>query len=66
MNLEFISTAELDFTRCIAACVVGFANGMAPITAVELGRRGLSSELRPSAEELEQMLKALKSPAKPS
>ena len=65
-NLEFISTAELDFTRCIAACVVGFANGMAPITAVELGRRGLSSDLRPSAEELEQMLKALKSPAKPS
>jgi chemotaxis protein MotA len=64
MNLEFIGTAELDFTRCIAACVVGFANGMAPITAVELGRRGLSSDLRPSAEELEQMLKALKSPPK--
>lgn len=65
-NLEFIGAAELDFTRCIAACVVGFANGMAPITAVELGRRGLSSELRPSAEEMEQMLKSLKSPAKPS
>jgi chemotaxis protein MotA len=64
MNLEFIGTAELDFTRCIAACVVGFANGMAPITAVELGRRGLSSELRPSADELEQMLKSLKSPPK--
>ena len=66
MNLEFVGAAELDFTRCIAACVVGFANGMAPITAVELGRRGLSSELRPSAEGLEEMLKALKTPAKPS
>jgi chemotaxis protein MotA len=44
--------------------VVGFANGMAPVTAVEIGRRGLSSELRPSADELEQMLKALKAPAK--
>jgi chemotaxis protein MotA len=66
MNLEFNCAAELDYTRCIAACVVGFANGMAPITAVELGRRGLSSELRPSAEELEDMLKALKTPAKPS
>jgi chemotaxis protein MotA len=66
MNLEFNCAAELDYTRCMAACVVGFANGMAPITAVELGRRGLSSELRPSAEELEDMLKALKTPAKPS
>lgn len=59
-NLEFIGEAELDFTRCIAACVTGFANGMAPVTAVELGRRGLSSELRPSAEEMEKMFKNLK------
>jgi len=66
VNLEFIGSAELDFTRCIAACVVGFANGMAPITAVELGRRGLSSELRPSADELEIMLKALKHPPQPA
>lgn len=63
-NLEFIGEAELDYTKCIAACVVGFANGMAPVTAVEVGRRGLSSELRPSADELEQMLKSLKAPAK--
>jgi chemotaxis protein MotA len=62
VNLEFNGAAEMDFTRCIAACVVGFANGMAPITAVEVGRRGLSSELRPSAEEMEQMLRPLKTP----
>jgi chemotaxis protein MotA len=60
MNLEFVSAAELDYTKCIAACVIGFASGMAPVTAVELGRRGLSSELRPSEEEMEQMFKALK------
>ncbi len=59
-NLEFVGEAELDFTRCMAACVIGFAGGMAPITAVELGRRGLSSEFRPGADELEQMFKALK------
>jgi len=59
-NLEFVSESELDFTRCIAACVTGFANGMAPVTAVELGRRGLSREFRPSSEELEQMFKAMK------
>jgi chemotaxis protein MotA len=60
-NMEFVGESELDFTRCIAACVTGFANGMAPVTAVELGRRGLSREFRPSAEELEQMFKAMKS-----
>jgi len=60
-NLEFVSEAELDYTRCIAACVVGFAAGMAPVTAVELGRRGLSSEFRPSAEQMEKMFKSVKS-----
>ncbi|HEX4343240.1 MAG TPA: flagellar motor stator protein MotA [Verrucomicrobiae bacterium] len=60
MNLEFMGAAELDYTRCIAACVIGFAGGMAPVTAVELGRRGLSSELRPSSEEMEEMFKGLK------
>ncbi|MGO8765223.1 MAG: flagellar motor stator protein MotA [Limisphaerales bacterium] len=60
VNLEFNGAAELDFTRCIAACVIGFASGMAPVTAVELGRRGLSSELRPTGDELEEMLKPLK------
>ena len=60
-NMEFVGESELDFTRCIAACVTGFANGMAPVTAVELGRRGLSREFRPSADELEQMFKSMKS-----
>jgi chemotaxis protein MotA len=63
-NLEFIGSAEMDFTKCIAACVTGFAGGMAPVTAVELGRRGLSSELRPSADEMEQMFKGLKTAGK--
>jgi chemotaxis protein MotA len=63
-NLEFIGAAELDYTRCIAACVTGFAGGMAPVTAVELGRRGLSGELRPTADEMEQMFKSLKTAAK--
>lgn len=60
-NLEFFCESEMDFTRCIAACVTGFANGMAPVTAVELGRRGLSREFRPTSEELEQMFKSMKS-----
>ena len=63
-NLEFMGVAELDYTRCIAACVTGFAGGMAPVTAVELGRRGLSDDLRPTADEMEQMFKGLKTAAK--
>lgn len=58
-NLDFSGQANLSHLRCIATCVLGFAGGMAPIMAVELGRRGLSSEIRPTAEEFETMLKQL-------
>jgi chemotaxis protein MotA len=65
VNMEFINMAEHAFVRCIAASVVGFANGMSPIMAVEVARRGLSSELKPSSDGLEAMLKALsQAPAK--
>ena len=59
-NLEFVTASELEYIKCIASCVTGFAGGMAPVTAVELGRRGLSSELRPTAEEMEEMFKSVK------
>ena len=59
VNMEFVNMAEMAFIRCIAASVIGFANGMSPIMAVEVARRGLSSELKPSADSLETMLKAL-------
>jgi chemotaxis protein MotA len=58
-NLEFIGSAELMYLRCIAVAVNGFATGLAPIMAVEVARRGLSSELRPGEQEMETMLKAL-------
>ena len=35
------------------------ANGMAPVMAVEVARRGLDSDVRPSADELETMLKGV-------
>ena len=59
VNMEFIGEAELAYSKCIASSVVGFANGMAPIMAVEMARRGLESDIRPSAEDLEKMLKAV-------
>jgi chemotaxis protein MotA len=64
VNIEFNNASEMSYTRCIAASVVGFATGMAPIMAVEIARRGLASDVRPSAEELEAMLKALSTPGK--
>ncbi len=59
VNMEFIGEAEMAYSKCIASSVVGFANGMAPIMAVEMARRGLESDLRPSAEQLEKMLKGV-------
>ena len=64
VNLEFIAASEIAYFSCIANCVTSFANGMAPIMAVEIGRRGISSDLRPTAEALEQMLKSLTAPGK--
>lgn len=60
VNMEFIGTSEMAYYRCIVTSVVAFANGMAPIMAVEVARRGLSSETKPEADELETMLKAIK------
>ncbi len=59
VNMEFISLAEMAYLRCIATAVNGFANGLAPIMAVETARRGLSGEVRPTADDMEAMLKAL-------
>jgi chemotaxis protein MotA len=49
----------MAYSKCIASSVVGFANGMAPIMAVEMARRGLESDLRPTADQLEKMLKSI-------
>jgi chemotaxis protein MotA len=59
VNMEFIGEAELAYSRCIASSVVGFANGMAPIMAVEMARRGLDSDIRPNSDELEKLLKSI-------
>jgi chemotaxis protein MotA len=64
VNIEFICGAETAYLRCIAQSVASFANGMAPIMAVEVARRGLTSDVRPTSEELETMVKGLNSQAK--
>ncbi|HTD65790.1 MAG TPA: flagellar motor stator protein MotA [Candidatus Limnocylindria bacterium] len=64
VNMEFIGAAETKYSRCIATCVIAFANGMAPLMACEMGRRSLSNELRCSADDMEVMLKAAVSGSK--
>jgi chemotaxis protein MotA len=59
VNMEFVGEAELAYSKCIASSVVGFANGMAPIMAVEMARRGLDSDIRPNSDDLEKMLKSI-------
>jgi chemotaxis protein MotA len=62
VNIEFMNLSKMAYIRCIAASVIGFAGGMSPIMAVEVARRGLPSEVKPSADGLETMLKALNQP----
>lgn len=64
VNMTFVGAAEMAYFRCISTSVIGFANGMAPIMAVEVARRGLTSDVKPSAEDLESMLKSVGSPGK--
>jgi chemotaxis protein MotA len=65
VNMEFVNLAEASYIRCIASSVIGFANGMSPIMAVEVARRGLNSEVKPSSDDLETMLKSVnQTPAK--
>jgi chemotaxis protein MotA len=60
-KLEFMGIAELAYFRAIATMVQGFAENQPPKVVLEVARRGLSSEVRPSQEELEAMLKAVDS-----
>ncbi|MBC8003323.1 MAG: flagellar motor stator protein MotA [Opitutaceae bacterium] len=64
VNMASLGVSELTYLRCVAASVVGFANGMAPIMAVEVARRGLGSDVKPTADGLEQMLKEMNAGAK--
>lgn len=66
VNMEFLGTARIGYFRCISVCVVSFAGGMAPVTAIEVGRRGLPEDVRPGADELERLLKAAASAPAPA
>jgi chemotaxis protein MotA len=64
VNIEFVNASHHAYLRCIASAVIAFANGMAPLMAIEVARRGLNSDVRPEMDELETKLKAATSGGK--
>lgn len=58
-RVKFNNAEDEQCLRCIMQAVAGFAKGLAPMTAVEVARRSLDSNVQPNAAELEAALKAL-------
>lgn len=62
--IEKNNEAEERYYRLMGQAIISFAMGMAPLMAVEMGRRSLLDNERPGADELETELKALKVPTR--
>jgi chemotaxis protein MotA len=59
IRIKFDNAAEDQFLKCIMQAIAGFAKGLAPLTAVEVARRSLDSNVQPDGDELEAALKKL-------
>lgn len=59
-NIENLAADEAKYFECMKTGVAAFANGAAPITAVEFARKSLFSTDRPSSSELEPQLREIK------
>ncbi len=60
VNAEFIGHAQMVYMNCIKEAVLSFANGLPPLVACEVARRVLTENVRPTAGDLETMLKTTK------
>lgn len=58
-RLHAVQEKELVYYKVLSEALSGFAKGLAPAMAIEVARRTLPSDARPSATELEVMLKEL-------
>lgn len=59
-NIENLAHDESRYFGCIKAGLVSFANGAAPMTAVEFARKTIFSFDRPSSTEIEPLLREIK------
>jgi chemotaxis protein MotA len=57
VKMEFMGAAEMGFFRTIAAVVQGFVDDLPPKVAIDMARRSVSREVRPTTEEMEALLK---------
>jgi chemotaxis protein MotA len=63
-RIKFNNASDQMYLRCILGAVAGFAKGLAPLTAVEVARRSLASDVQPAADELESALKSMPAPGR--
>jgi len=56
-NIEHIVEERVQYLHTIKACIVAYAKGNPPIVAVEIARRTIFSENRPSFSELENFVR---------
>ncbi len=59
-NLDFNNKSNQAYLHCISAALVSFSKGMSPAMAIEVARRGLGNDVRPSSEELEDLIRNAK------
>jgi chemotaxis protein MotA len=58
--MELLSASESRYYECMKAGIVAYAKGNAPMVVVEFARRVITGDVRPSFQEVEQAVKALK------
>ena len=58
-RIKLNNAYELQYFSVIMKAVIGFTGGMAPLMAVEVGRRMIAPSFQPTADEVEEMCKTL-------
>jgi chemotaxis protein MotA len=56
-RMEFLGLAEAAYFRTISTVMIGFAKNLPPKVALDMARRGMTSELRPDRNQLDQWFK---------
>ncbi len=59
-HMELLSQSESRYFECMKAGIVAYAKGNSPVVVVEFARRVITSDARPTFQEVEQAVKALK------
>lgn len=58
-RMELLGAEEIAFFRTIKAIVLGVANDLPPSVCIELARRGVGTEVRPTRAELENLFRSV-------